>query len=123
DPEAGRGGGCDGCAGLFLPGTVSDAALASAQAHIGRVGVEITPRRQWPTGLPAIGVALSGRIPPGEQPLAGRALARLTDLGWGDRLRKLLGDGAPDGPPPAPVLAGVIRALTAWAEGDGRRSG
>jgi ATP-dependent DNA helicase RecQ len=72
----------------------------------------------WPTGLPAIGVALSGRIPAGEQPLPGRALARLTDLGWGDQLRKLLGDGVPDGPPPEQVLAGVIRALTAWAKGE-----
>ena len=120
DPGAAPCGRCDTCAGPFLPGTVSDPALASAQAHLGRVGVEITPRRQWPTGLPAIGVALSGRIPAGEQPLTGRALARLTDLGWGDRLRKLVGDGAPDGPPPEQVLAGVIRALTAWAKGEDR---
>jgi ATP-dependent DNA helicase RecQ len=117
DPEAAPCGRCDTCAGPFLPGTVSDTALASAQAHIGRVGVEITPRRQWPTGLSAIGVALSGRIPAGERPLAGRALARLTDLGWGERLRALLGDGAPDGPPAEQILAGAVRALTAWANG------
>src|SRR5207244_9163866 len=106
DPGAAQCGRCDTCAGPFLPGTVSDAALASAQAHLGRVGVEITPRRQWPTGLPAIGVPLSGRIPPGEQPLPGRALARLTDLGWGDRLRRLLADGAPAGPPSEEAIAG-----------------
>jgi ATP-dependent DNA helicase RecQ len=120
DPEAAPCGRCDTCAGPRLPGTVSEAALASARAHLGRVGVEITPRRQWPTGLPAIGVALSGRIPPGEQPLAGRALARLTDLGWGERLRRLLADGAPDGPPSEEVLAGVVQALSAWARGADR---
>jgi ATP-dependent DNA helicase RecQ len=96
---------------------VSGAALAAAQAYLGRVGVELSPRRQWPTGLPAIGVALSGRIPPEEQPLPGRALGRLSDLGWGERLRRLVGDGAPDGPVPDEVFAGVVQALAGWARG------
>src|SRR5205823_3131188 len=84
----------------------SPVALDAARAHLGRVGVEVAPRKQWPTGLPAIGVALSGRIPADEQPLPGRALGRLSDLGWGARLRGLV-----DGPVPDEVFGGVVRAL------------
>jgi ATP-dependent DNA helicase RecQ len=63
-------------------------------------------------------VPLSGRIPAGEQSGPGRALARLSDLGWGDRLRRLLADGAPDTPVPDDIYAGVVRALADWARGD-----
>ena len=38
--------------------------------HLGRTGVEIAPRRMWPTGLPAVGVPLSGQDPAGR---AGRS--------------------------------------------------
>ncbi len=117
DPAAVPCGRCDNCAGRFLPADVSAEALTAAQAHLGRVGVELTPRRMWPTGLPAIGVALSGKIPADEQPLPGRALARLSDLGWGDRLRRAV---TTDAPVPDEVLAGVVRALTDWARGDDR---
>jgi ATP-dependent DNA helicase RecQ len=118
DPAAAPCGRCDNCAGVWYPSGVSAGALAAAQAHLGRVGVTIEPRKMWPTGLPATGVALSGRIPPAEQADPGRALARLSDLGWGERLRRLLGDDAPDGPVPDEVYAGVVRALTDWARGD-----
>jgi ATP-dependent DNA helicase RecQ len=46
----------------------------------------------WPTGADRLGVEVKGKIPPGEQMETGRAVARLTDLGWGQRLRTLLGD-------------------------------
>jgi len=118
DPGAVPCGRCDTCCGPRYPAEVSGVALEAARAHLGRVGVEVTPRRQWPTGLPAVGVALSGRIPPDEQPLPGRALARLSDLGWGDRLRPVVGDGAGDAPVPDEVFAGVVRALAEWARGD-----
>jgi ATP-dependent DNA helicase RecQ len=99
---------------------VSTEALAAAQAHLGRVGVTVAPRQLWPTGLPAVGVPLSGKIPPGEQAGTGRALARLSDLGWGDRLRRLLADDVPDGRVPDDVYVGVVRALSDWARGDDR---
>jgi len=40
----------------------------------------ITPRKQWPSGLESC-AHLSGRIGDGPEP--GRAIGRLTDLGWG----------------------------------------
>ncbi|MET7393739.1 DEAD/DEAH box helicase [Dactylosporangium sp. NPDC005572] len=118
DPGAVPCGRCDTCAGAWYPTSVSDETLASARAHLGRAGVEIAPRRLWPTGLPAIGVPLSGKIPAGEQFLPGRAIGRLSDLGWGDKLRRLL--AAPDGPLPDDVFNGVVATLAEWAKGDDR---
>ncbi|MDT5035538.1 MAG: ATP-dependent helicase RecQ, partial [Micromonosporaceae bacterium] len=120
DPGAAPCGRCDTCVGAWYPTVVSPAALAAARAHLGRVGVTVAPRQLWPTGLAAVGVPLSGKIPAGEQAGPGRALARLSDLGWGDRLRRLVGDDAPDGRVPDEVYAGVVRALVDWAGGDDR---
>jgi ATP-dependent DNA helicase RecQ len=114
DPGAVACGRCDGCAGTWYPIEVSDAALAAARAHLGRTGVEITPRRMWPTGLPAVGVPLSGKIPAGEQAAPGRAIGRLSDLGWGERLRRAVGA---DSSVPDEVFSGVVEALAAWARG------
>jgi ATP-dependent DNA helicase RecQ len=120
DPGAAPCGRCDTCVGAWYPTVVSPAALAVARTHLGRVGVTVAPRQLWPTGLAAVGVPLSGKIPAGEQAGPGRALARLSDLGWGDRLRRLVGDDAPDGRVPDEVYAGVVRALVDWAGGDDR---
>jgi ATP-dependent DNA helicase RecQ len=114
DPAAVPCGRCDGCAGAWYPEDVTDESLTLARAHLGRTGVEIAPRRMWPTGLPAVGVPLSGKIPAGEQAEAGRAVGRLSDLGWGDRLRRTI---ASDSPVPDEVFAGVVEALAAWSRG------
>lgn len=89
DRDAVPCGRCDNCTGSFVSAAISSAALDAARTHLNRVGVEITPRTQWPTGLPAIGVPLSGRIPIGERALPGRAVARLAEVGWGEQLRAL----------------------------------
>jgi ATP-dependent DNA helicase RecQ len=81
---------------------------------LAKPGVEIAPRKLWPTGMSALGVSLTGKIPPGESAQPGRALGRLTDLGWGRRLRELLADGAPDQPLPAPMLDGIVKVLAGW---------
>ncbi|GLY89731.1 RecQ family ATP-dependent DNA helicase [Actinoallomurus iriomotensis] len=112
DPEAAPCGRCDNCTGSHRSAEVSDAGAASARDRLSRPGVEVTPRRMWPTGMKDEGIA--GRIPPGLQAAPGRALGRLTDLGWGTRLRRLLADGAPDAPVADDVFAAVVSVLSAW---------
>ncbi|MGS2613337.1 DEAD/DEAH box helicase [Micromonospora sp. LZ34] len=118
DTGAADCGRCDRCAGPLFPPEVSAAALTAAQTFLGRPGVEIAPKKLWPTGLDAVGVPLKGRIAPGEQALPGRAVGRLSDLGWGGRLRGLVGPEAADGPVPDDVAAAVVEVLKAWAHGD-----
>ena len=60
---------------------------------IDRVGVPIEPRAQWPVGV-ADRLGVRGNIPVGERASEGRALARLTDLGWGNTLRAVFAAGA-----------------------------
>ncbi|GGM32184.1 ATP-dependent DNA helicase RecQ [Micromonospora sonchi] len=120
DAEAADCGRCDRCARPLFSPEVSPAALTAAQTFLGRPGVQIAPKKLWPTGLAAVGVPLKGRIAPAEQALPGRAVGRLSDLGWGGRLRNLVGPGTPDGPLPDDVAAAVIEVLKAWAHGDDR---
>ncbi|MFI0418210.1 RecQ family ATP-dependent DNA helicase [Spongiactinospora sp. 9N601] len=110
DPAARPCGRCDNCTGEHRPAEVAPAAVAGARERLARPGVEVEARRQWPTGI----ADLSGRIKPefGAEP--GRALGRLTDIGWGNRLRALLADDAPDGPVPDDVFGAVIKVLSAW---------
>ncbi|MGC5050144.1 DEAD/DEAH box helicase [Micromonospora sp. DT48] len=118
DAEAADCGRCDRCAGPLFAPEVSAASLTVAQTFLGRPGVQVAPKRLWPTGLAAVGVPLKGRIAPTEQALPGRAVGRLSDLGWGGRLRDLVGPEAPDAPVPDDVTAAVIEVLKAWAHGD-----
>ncbi|MFJ8629178.1 RecQ family ATP-dependent DNA helicase [Streptomyces sp. NPDC093568] len=112
-------GRCDNCAGARFTADTSTTALEAARVDLGRAGVEVEPRRMWPTGLPAIGVDLKGRIPAGEQAAPGRALGRLSDIGWGNRLRPMLAPHAPDGPVPDDVAKAVVGVLVDWAKGPG----
>ncbi|WP_107481764.1 RecQ family ATP-dependent DNA helicase, partial [Streptomyces pseudogriseolus] len=112
-------GRCDNCAGARYTAEASAVALDAARADLGRAGVEVEPRRMWPTGLPAIGVDLKGRIPAGEQAAQGRALGRLSDIGWGNRLRPLLAPKVPDGPVPDDVARAAVGVLADWARGPG----
>ena len=62
DPAAEPCGRCDNCtgkrAGARWPGERRRGARAAAPP-----GVEIEPRRMWPTGLKAVGVDAAGKIP------------------------------------------------------------
>jgi ATP-dependent DNA helicase RecQ len=115
DPQAAPCGRCDRCAGPFISADVADETLATARGELARPGVELAPRVMWPTGLPAVGVGLSGRIGADERAEPGRAVGRLSDIGWGPRLRALLGEEAPDGPVPADVVDAVVAVLAAWS--------
>ncbi|MEU2791517.1 RecQ family ATP-dependent DNA helicase [Streptomyces sp. NPDC007100] len=119
DEAAAPCGRCDNCAGARFTTEVSAASLDAARGELGRPGVEVEPRRMWPTGLPAIGVDLKGRIPAGEQASAGRALGRLSDIGWGNRLRPMLAAQSSDGPIPDDVASAVVTVLADWAKGPG----
>ncbi len=127
DPDAEPCGRCDNCAGPLFDAEVSEESLAAAYAFLGRPGVELAPKKLWPTGMESVGVPLKGKIAPTEQIAAGRAIGRLSDLGWGSRLRGLVGpseydapDPGGDGPIPDDVAAAVVEVLKAWANGDDR---
>ena len=107
-------GRCDNCAGAWYPRDLAAGAADSAAGALDRVGVPIEPRRAWPTGADRLGVPVKGRIAPAEQADEGRALARLTDLGWGGTLRELFAAGAPDAPVTPQVLAACVRVLADW---------
>ena len=111
-------GRCDNCAGAWYPTDVAGEAAATASGALDRVGVPIEPRAQWPTGVDRLGVGAKGRIPADERPAEGRALARLTDLGWGNALREIFAPGAPDAPVPPAVLAACVRVLAEWRWAD-----
>ncbi|TXS06701.1 RecQ family ATP-dependent DNA helicase [Streptomyces sp. col6] len=119
DEEAVACGRCDNCAGARFDEGVSAAALDTAKGELGRPGVEVEPRKMWPTGLASVGVDLKGRIPAAELSGTGRALGRLSDIGWGNRLRPMLAAQAPDGPVPDDVADAVVSVLADWARGPG----
>ncbi|WP_030173527.1 MULTISPECIES: RecQ family ATP-dependent DNA helicase [Actinomycetes] len=113
DPELESGSRCercDNCAGQRYSADVDRAALDAAREQLQRPGVELAPRKQWPSGMKKLGVELSGKIKDG--PEMGRVIGRLTDLGWGARLRRLLDE--PDAPAPAEVIKAAVAVLAAW---------
>ncbi len=81
DASAQKCGRCDVCAGVWFPTDIPQRVIGAARERLERVGVPLEPRTMWPTGMDRLGVPVKGRIPPHEQPLEGRALARLSDLG------------------------------------------
>jgi ATP-dependent DNA helicase RecQ len=112
DPEAADCGRCDNCGGLPLSGEVSTAAVEEASARLSRPGVVVEPRKMWPTALSSLGVPLSGKLKQGAEP--GRAIARLTDLGYGNALRDLFRAETPDGPVPVPLVKAMLEVLGDW---------
>lgn len=114
DDTAAPCGRCDNCAGGWFPREIGESASTQAAESLDRVGVPIEPRRAWPTGADRLSVPVKGRIAAGEQAGEGRALARLTDLGWGGTLRELFASGAADAAVTPQLMQGCIRVLAGW---------
>jgi ATP-dependent DNA helicase RecQ len=107
-----RCGRCDTCGGLELSTAVSEGAVDDARTRLSRPGVVVEPRAMWPTALANLGLDLKGRI--GEAAEAGRAVARLTDLGHGQALRDLFAEPATDQRVPEGLVHAVLEVLHDW---------
>ena len=103
-------GRCDNCTGEHVSADVDAGTAEQTKQRLMRPGVEIAPRKQWPSGLAKLGVEESGKIVDGPAP--GRAIGRLTDLGWGARLRRVLDE--PDGEVSADLVAAAVKVLASW---------
>ncbi|WP_313355745.1 DEAD/DEAH box helicase [Microbacterium sp.] len=114
DDTAAPCGRCDNCAGPWFPAEIGSDAGVAASGALDRVGVPIEQRKQWPTGGDRVGVPVKGRIPADEQAGEGRALARLTDLGWGGALRQMFAAGAADAEVTPQILEACVRVLAGW---------
>ena len=110
DLTAGGCGRCDNCTGQLRDTTVDEGALSRAKEALERPGIVLPPRRQWPTGLAKLDIPLKGKIADG--PAEGRALARLTDLGLGQKLRGLLAE--PDQDAPEWLSRACVPVLREW---------
>jgi ATP-dependent DNA helicase RecQ len=115
-----RCGRCDLCGGIELGTAVDAAATEQARAGLDRPGIEIEPRRQWPSGMARLGVDLSGKIPECERAEPGLAVGRLDGIGLAGALRAAVGASADDGPLPAEAARALDVALAAWEGSDGR---
>ena len=105
---------CDNCAGVWYPSEIQTDATATAARSLDRVGVLVDPRAQWPNGMDNLGVSVKGNITVAERNSPGRALARLTDLGWGGALRDAFAPGAVDAPASPAMIAACVRVLADW---------
>lgn len=114
DHAAAPCGRCDVCTGPWIATQVPPPSLEAARGRLARAGVDLDPRGQWPSGMSRLGVPVSGRIASQERPEIGRALARMTDLGWGQRLRTLFADAAPATVLDEEFLRACVSVLAAW---------
>lgn len=114
DPTAEPCGRCDVCTEPWYPTAPSDSARQAAAGTLDKVGVVVEPRTQWPTGAPRLGVDVKGRIAAEERGEPGRVVARLTDLGWGGRMRELFAAGAADTEVDDDLMGACVRVLRDW---------
>ena len=97
DPGATACGRCDVCTDQVWTAELDETASEAAQARLSKPGAQVAPRKQWPSGMKELGIPVSGRLAAGELAEEGRVVGRLSDIGWGTRLRELLGTTEPRG--------------------------
>jgi ATP-dependent DNA helicase RecQ len=115
DPAAAPCGRCDNCTGRRWDAAVPESKAESARQRLLRPGIEVEPRKMWPTGMKDLGIeGVSGKIPAAQTASQGRALGRFTDVGWGTTLRFLLADGTPDEPLTDQLTDAVVKVLATW---------
>ncbi len=114
DPTATPCGRCDTCTTPWYPTAIAPETTLAADAAVNRVGVLVEPRAQWPSGMSRLGIDLRGNIAPDERLEPGRALARLTDLGWGGTLRAVFAPGTPDAEISPAMATACVRVLADW---------
>jgi ATP-dependent DNA helicase RecQ len=118
DPALGEDwtcGRCDRCGGVVLPPPPSGETVAEARAEMDRPGVEVEPRKMWPSGLATLGLDVKGKIGEAERAEPGRAVARFDGLGWSGPVRDLFAAGAPDVETPLALRSAAARVLDDWA--------
>jgi ATP-dependent DNA helicase RecQ len=114
DPAAAPCGRCDNCTGQRWTTDVPAAGTEAARERLARPGTTVEPRKMWPTGMKELGIDASGKIPATALAEPGRALGRLTDIGWGAALRTLLSEQTPDGPIPDQLADAMVQVLASW---------
>jgi ATP-dependent DNA helicase RecQ len=114
DPTAAPCERCDNCTGTPVAAMVDDASIAAARTRLDSAGVELAPHTRWPSGLDSIDPGIKGVIAEADRCLAGRAVGRLTDIGWGPRLRDLLHESVQDQPVPDEVVRAATVVLRDW---------
>ncbi|MEO6887303.1 MAG: DEAD/DEAH box helicase [Jatrophihabitantaceae bacterium] len=114
DREATDCGRCDNCGGLSVSGAISEQSVSTASATLARPGVSFDARRMWPSAMADLGVGVRGKIGPADVAEEGRAIARFTDLGYGQRVRAAVGTDSPDGPVPDDLVRAAVQVLGTW---------
>lgn len=113
--DEGACGRCDNCGGT-APVVLPDAEESSAVSReLSTPGVQILPRKMWPTGLKDSGVRIAGAVPSGRitTPVeTGRAVARLDGIGLSGAVHTAV--TGPDGQVPAALRRALEQLLAHW---------
>jgi len=116
DPQARPCGRCDNCTQSTVDSGTNVSSVEAARVELARPGVVIESKKNWPSNMAAFGIDVRGRISEQESAEAGRAIARLAGVGYGPRLRELVGPNATDDDVPKEILDVAVNVLTQWRQ-------